>query len=88
MDVYCTLYNITPQGEYAVSFDWDDSIITDKDEETSRKLLLVDKGLMTKIDFTMWYYGMTRKQATAYLKGIETEQLQAMQINMMNDLGN
>lgn len=86
MDVYCTLYNITPQGEYAVSFNWDDSIITDKDEETSRKLLLVDKGLMTKIDFTTWYYGMTKKQATAYLKEIEAEQLQAMQINMMNDL--
>ena len=86
MDVYCTLYNITSQGEYAVSFDWDDSIITDKDEETSRKLLLVDKGLMTKIDFVMWYYGMTRKKATAYLKEIETEQLQAMQISLMNDL--
>ena len=27
MDVYCDLYQVTPDGEYEISFEWDDSII-------------------------------------------------------------
>ena len=88
MNVYCTLYNITSEGDYAVSFDWDDSLITSIDEELSRKIQLMSYGLQSKVDFLMWYRGMTKEQAKAYLSEIEEENKQAMENSLMNDLGN
>ena len=88
MNVYCTLYNITSEGDYAVSFDWDDSLITSIDEKLSRKIQLMSYGLQSKVDFLMWYRGMTKAQAKAYLSEIEEENKQAMENSVMNDLGN
>ena len=45
-------------------------------------------GLQSKVDFLMWYRGMTKEQAKAYLSEIEEENKQAMENSLMNDLGN
>lgn len=83
MDVYCDLYNITQKGEYDVNFEWDDSIIVDVDTELNKKITLLDRGLTSKVEVRMWYYGETERQAQEALTKIEEENMQAMQNQMM-----
>ncbi len=81
MDVYCTLYNIVPEGDYEVSFEWDDSILTDTDEELNKRILLMQNGVASKVELRMWYFGETRSQAEAALEKIGEENREAMEEN-------
>ncbi len=81
MDVYCTLYEITPPGEYEASFEWDDSIIVDSESELSKRITLMQNGLASKLENRMWYFGETENQAKAALLQIEQESTQAMMQN-------
>lgn len=83
MDVYCSLYGITPEGDYDVSFEWDDSILIDSESELSKRLTLMQNGLASKKEIRMWYFGETENQAKAKLQEIEDEQKQAIEDNMM-----
>lgn len=74
MDKYATLYNLAPEGDYEVSFEWDDSIITDHDEQLQERLAMLDKGLISKAEARAWYLGETESQAEAALKKIAQEQ--------------
>lgn len=78
MDFYATLYKAAPAGEYDVSFEWDDSIITDTDQQLNERLVLVDKKIMGKVEFRMWYFGETKAQAEAALKAIADEEAQQL----------
>ncbi len=71
MDVYATLYNLAPAGEYDVSFEWDDSIQVDKESEMTKRLTLVQSGLSSKVEFRMWYFGETEEQALHALSKIQ-----------------
>ena len=73
MNVYCTLYDITPDGEYDVSFEWDDSIITDIDTELEKRLLLLQNAITSKKELRMWYFGETDRQAEEALTEIQEE---------------
>ena len=90
MNVYADLYNITPKGDYDVSFEWDDSIIVDADEELEKRILLMQNGLASKVENRMWYFGETERQAREALAQIDSEQQQNQQMAMMNqyDLNN
>ena len=81
MDVYCTLYDVTPPGEYEVSFEWDDSILVDSESELSKRITLMQNGLASKLETRMWYFGETENQARAALMQIEEEATQAMMQN-------
>lgn len=83
MDVYCTLYNITPEGEYECSFEWDDSIIVDIETELSKRLTLMQNGLASKLETRMWYFNETENQAKAALQKIDDEAKEAIATNMM-----
>lgn len=83
MNVYCDLYKITPKGEYDVSFEWDDSIITDVDAELSKRITLMQNGLAGKVETRMWYYGETERQAQEALLKIEDENRQEMENTLM-----
>ena len=88
MDQYATLYNLAPAGDYQVSFTWDDSIITDSEQQMNERMTLVGSGLMSKVEFRMWYFGETQEQATAALQAVQDEQLQASQIlNALQGMG-
>jgi len=63
MDVWCTLYNLTPMGKYEVSFEFDDSIVADRKAEFVEKQALVSAGIMTKWEFRMWYFGEDEETA-------------------------
>lgn len=73
MNTYCDLYDIVPEGDYEVAFKWDDSIIVDKDAERQQDLIEVEKGLMSKVEYRMKWYGETENQAEDSLKRIQEE---------------
>ena len=73
MDVYATLYNLAPVGEWAASFEWDDSILTDVDAQLQQRLLLVNSGIMSKAELRQWYLGETEAQAEAAVAAINAE---------------
>ena len=82
MNVYATLYEITPEGEYEVNFEWDDSIIVDIDEEINKRITLMQNGLASKLENRMWYFGETEKQARDALAQIDAENQQAQESEM------
>lgn len=83
MDTYCSLYNITPEGEYECSFEWDDSILVDIETELSKRLSLMQNGLASKLETRMWYFNETENQAKQALQKIEDEARRAIETNMM-----
>ena len=84
MDKFATMYHMAPEGEYAVSFDWDDSILVDKAQEKSDDLALVSAGLMSKSEFRQKYFGETEEQANAALRDISLEQYSGLQALLPN----
>ncbi len=85
MDVYATLYSLAPEGEYDVSFTWDDSIITDTEQQMNERIMLLDAGIISKAEFREWYFNETKAQATAAVDAIaqETAQAQMASINQL-----
>ena len=83
MDVYCSLYKITPEGEYECSFEWDDSILVDIETELSKILTLMQNGVAYKLETRMWYFNETENQAKAALQKIEDEARRAIETNMV-----
>lgn len=73
MDVYATLYNLAPAGEWEASFEWDDSILTDVDAQLQQRLLLVNSGIISKAELRQWYLGETEVQAEAAVAKIRNE---------------
>lgn len=83
MDRYATIYKMAPEGEYDVSFEWDDSIMTDTEQQTQERLMLLNAGLMSKAEFREWYFGETKAQAEAAITAITQEKTEEMQEMMM-----
>ena len=68
MDVLATLYSLAPQGEYDISFEFDDSIVADRRVEFTEKMQLVSAGIMQAWEFRMWYFGEDEKTMKEYPK--------------------
>ena len=75
MDVLATLYNLAPQGNYEVSFNWDDSLIVDTEREQTLQMQEVNIGLRSKVKYIMFRYGLTEEQAKAELALINEEKM-------------
>ena len=90
MNTYATLYEIVPDGEYDVSFEWDDSILVDVEQELNKRLTLMNQGLASKLETRMWYFGETEAQAKEALQKIQADAMENMQQNLANQqaLGN
>lgn len=82
MDILCSLYKVTPEGEYECSFEWDDSILVDIETELSKRLTLMQSGLSSKLETRMWYFNETENQAKAALQKVDDEAKQAIATNM------
>ena len=87
MNVYATLYEITPDGDYEVNFEWDDSIIVDINEEINKRITLMQNGLTSKVETRMWYFGETETQAREALAKIDEENMQSQEADMMMQYG-
>lgn len=79
----CTLYQITPEGEYDISWEWDDSILVDVEAELNKRLALLQQGLTSKKEVRMWYFGETERQAEEALKQVQQESQQDMETDLM-----
>ena len=75
MDVLATLYNLAPQGNYEVSFNWDDSLIVDTEKEQMLQMQEVNQGLRSKVKYIMFRYGLTEEQAREELQLIQEEKM-------------
>lgn len=76
MNIWCSIYNLAPEGEYEVNFDFDDSIIADRKLEFSEKKQLVEMGIMMPWEFRMWYFGEEEELAKKRLtETIKTERI-------------
>lgn len=78
MDVYATLYDLAPKGDYDVSFEWDDSVISDTEQQMNERMTLLQSGLIGKTEFREWYFGETPAQAKAAVDAITAEQADSM----------
>lgn len=83
MDVYCSLYDLTPSGEYEISFEWDDSILVDSETELEKRITMLNAGLTSKLETRMWYFGETENQAKMALQQIDDEKKASMETNIM-----
>lgn len=73
MDKYATMYKLAPEGEYELSFEWDDSIITDSSQQLGERLELLAQGIISKAELRKWYFGETQAQAETAIKTIQQE---------------
>ena len=78
MDVHATLAGLAPEGEYELSFEWDDSIITDTDQQLNERLALANAGAISRAELRGWYLGETDAQAAAAIAQIDQERMQQM----------
>ena len=85
MNTYCSLYQITPEGEYDVSFEWDDSILVDAEAELENRIILMQNGLAGRLENRMWYFGETERQATEALIQIDSENLKTMETELARE---
>lgn len=88
MNAYCDLYEITKEGEYDVSFEWDDSIIVDVDTELTKQITLLQNGLTSKVEVRKWYFGETDRQAEEALQKISQETMQDAENEMIMNSNN
>ena len=53
-NVLANAYNLTPQGEYEVSFDWDYSLLEDSQEAFSQLITAQAKGIVSEVEVRQW----------------------------------
>lgn len=78
MDTHATLANLAPEGEWELSFEWDDSIIVDTDQQLNERLALANVGAISRAELRSWYLGETDAQAAAAIAQIDEERMQQM----------
>lgn len=83
-NVLCSLYEVTPEGDYDMSFEWDDSILVDVEEELAKRITLMQNGLTSKLEVRQWYFGETERQAKEALDKISEENAVDAENDLMN----
>ena len=78
MQFYADALGLAPKGDIEVSFEWDDSVISDTETELDQRLRLQNAGIMSKVEIRMWYLGETRKQAEEAIAQISTDNINSM----------
>lgn len=53
-NVLANAYNLTPQGDYEVSFDWDYSLLEDSQEAFSQLITAQSKGIVSAVEVRQW----------------------------------
>lgn len=89
MDTHATLAELAPEGEWELSFEWDDSIIVDTDQQLNERLALANVGAISRAELRSWYLGETDAQAAAAIAQIDEERMEQMmqQAMMQSGLG-
>ena len=53
-NVLANAYNLTPQGDYEVNFDWDYSLLEDSQETFSQLITAQAKGIVSEVEVRQW----------------------------------
>lgn len=70
LDVYASLYNLVPEGDYEVTYDWGDSILDDeesKEKEFARDMQLLSAGILNDWELRAKHMGEDEETAKASL---------------------
>lgn len=63
MDVMAQLSGLSGRKKYEMSFDWDDSIVTDREQDRKQDIQDVSMGIMRPEEYRAKWYGETVEQA-------------------------
>lgn len=74
MDTLATLYSLVPEGKYGTTFDWDDSLVSDRKSEFAEKLQLTQAGAYGVDELRAWYTGEDLETAKKNLPGVQVEE--------------
>lgn len=55
-NVLANAYNLSPMGEYSLSFDWSYSLLEDTATEWSQLTYAQNKGIVSKVELRQWLY--------------------------------
>lgn len=55
-NVLANAYNLSPMGEYNLSFDWSYSLLEDTQQEWSQLTYAQNKGIVSKVELRQWLY--------------------------------
>ena len=53
-NVLANAYNLSPQGEYELNFDWSYSLLEDTATEWSQLTYAQNKGIVSKVELRQW----------------------------------
>lgn len=67
MHVLAILYELAPDGEYETMFDFDDSIVVDRDVEFNRLMQMAAAKMIRPEAVTAWYFGVSEEEAVKML---------------------
>lgn len=85
MDVWATMYKLAPKGTYEVAFQFDDSLIVDREKQFSQDLILVGQGIMGKIEFRMRNFNESETIATQRIEEAQEKQKEEQDLFGGND---
>ena len=67
LDYYTSLYGFAPEGEYEVTFNWGDGVLTDTGAEYAQMKALVDANILKPEKLLAWYFGISEEEAKDYI---------------------
>lgn len=67
MDMYCDLYQLAPTGVHQMSFEWDDSVVVDRDAEMEKDFKMLAAGIIRHEEFRSKWLGETLEEAAKNL---------------------
>ena len=71
-NVLANAYNLSPQGEYELTFDWSYSLLEDTQQEFSQMMQAESKGIVSKVEIRQWLNpDETLEEAEEKIKEIE-----------------
>lgn len=63
MNTLCDLYGLSEDGDFGISFEFDDSIVADRKAEFEERLKLCDAGIIKAWEMRKWYLGEDEETA-------------------------
>ena len=74
-NVLANAYNLSPMGEYNVSFDWSYSLLEDTQNEWSQMIYALNNGIVSKIEVRQWLRpDETLEESEEAIKNIQEEE--------------
>ena len=74
-NVLANAYNLSPQGEYEVNFDWSYSLLEDTQAEWSQLTYAQNKGIVSKVELRQWLKpDETLEESEKAIKEIEEQE--------------